>query len=233
MAWNDHVLPHGDLVELSEGLWEVTGSLQRQPLPRNMVVWRMPDGGLLLHSVVALDDAGMAALEALGTPTVMVVPSGMHRLDAAVYKERYPDLEVLCPAAARQAVHKVVAVDGAAEERATDLGFSTIHGTGMKPDELCFELPLAAGGVAHVYCDALFNLDHLPGFGGFLTRLLGSTGFFGTTWIGRRLSGDLRGWKAWLEAQSRRDDVAVICVAHGKPITQDCNQRYAQAAARL
>ena len=69
MSWSEHVLPHGELTSLAEGLWQVTGSLKNQPLPRNMVVWRMPDGGLLLHSVVALDDAGMHALEALGTPS--------------------------------------------------------------------------------------------------------------------------------------------------------------------
>jgi hypothetical protein len=53
-TWKEHVHPHGDLVELTEGLWIVTGSLPRSGLPRNMVVYRLRDGGLLIHSAIAL-----------------------------------------------------------------------------------------------------------------------------------------------------------------------------------
>jgi len=231
-TWASHVLPHGPLTKLTAGLWVVTGSLPRQPLPRTMTVFRLPSGGLWLHSAVALNEAGMDALEALGPPEVMVVPSGMHRLDAAVYKERYPDLRVICPRGARKAVEKVVAVDADAEDTLEEQGIAWQAPPGMKPDELVYELPVE-GGRALVFCDALFNLDHLPGFGGWLSKMMGSTGFFGTTFVGRLFTRDKAGWKGWLASQAERDDVRYIVVAHGKPITADCARRLGEAAARL
>lgn len=67
----------------------MTGSLPF-PLRRNMVVYRLADGNLLLHSVIAMTDDGMARLDALGKPTVIVLPNGGHRMDVAAYKGRYP-----------------------------------------------------------------------------------------------------------------------------------------------
>jgi hypothetical protein len=67
----DHkIFPHGELREVAANLWQLRGSLPF-PLPRNMTVHRLPDGELLLHSVVALDDDGMKKLESLGKPAWM------------------------------------------------------------------------------------------------------------------------------------------------------------------
>ena len=43
-----------------------TVAVPDMPLPRNMIVYRLGDGKLLLHSVVCLDEAGMKRLLALG-----------------------------------------------------------------------------------------------------------------------------------------------------------------------
>src|SRR5687768_14893240 len=100
-AWEVH--PHGPLREVAPGLWEVTGDVPGLPLKRNMTVVRLSDPGssdgrLLLHSVIAMDDARMAELEALGKPSVLVVPNGAHRIDIARYHARYPDAKIVCPA---------------------------------------------------------------------------------------------------------------------------------------
>ena len=39
----------------------------------------------------------MQALEALGKPTVMVIPHRRHQMDAPFYKARYPKIRVLAP----------------------------------------------------------------------------------------------------------------------------------------
>src|ERR671938_349083 len=104
------ILPHGDFEELAPGLWSITGSLP-MPLRRNMTIYRMADGSLLLHSVIALDDAGMAKLEALGRPNIMIVPNTGHRMDAAFYKKRYPKLKVISPAASRSKIEQVIKTD--------------------------------------------------------------------------------------------------------------------------
>jgi hypothetical protein len=86
--------PHGELSEIAPSLWQVEGSLP-MPLKRNMKVYRLGDGQLVLYSVVAMDEAGMAALEALGKPAVMIAPHPIHILDAPFYNQRYPDLTVI------------------------------------------------------------------------------------------------------------------------------------------
>ena len=115
MTWSAHVFPHGPITELFPSLFVVQGSLGRSPLPRNMVVARLPSGGLWIHSAIALDDGGMHQLEGLGSPEILIVPSALHRADAGVYKDRYPALRVLCPRATIDAVSTVVNVDGACE----------------------------------------------------------------------------------------------------------------------
>ena len=53
----------------------------------------------------------MKEIEAFGTPSVLVVPNGFHRLDAKVFKDRYPAMRVYCPAGDRKKVEQVVKVD--------------------------------------------------------------------------------------------------------------------------
>src|SRR4051812_21564860 len=104
------ILAHGDFEELAPGVWMVTGSLPF-PLKRNMTVVRLPDGTLLLHSVIAMSDEVMAKLDTLGKPSVLIVPGSGHRMDVQFYKQRYPQIRVVAPAAARAAVEKVIKLD--------------------------------------------------------------------------------------------------------------------------
>jgi hypothetical protein len=66
--------------------------------------------------VIAMSDAGMAKLDALGRVSIILVPNGGHRLDARFYKQRYTDARVVAPAAARAKVEAVVKVDAVAED---------------------------------------------------------------------------------------------------------------------
>jgi hypothetical protein len=62
----------------------------------------------------------MRELEAFGSPSILIVPNGWHRLDAHAFKERYPSLRVYCPASQRKRVEKEVSVDGVVEEMPGD-----------------------------------------------------------------------------------------------------------------
>jgi len=201
-----------------------------------MTIYELEGRGLLLHSVVALDEARMRELEALGEPRVMIVPSGLHRLDAGVYKERYPRLLVLCPARARARVEKVVRVDGACEERLDEPGVGIVRAAGLKPLELVYELDIGERGKALVVNDAMFNVrGHWPGLSGFVFRYLTkSTGFFGVTGLSKLvLMADTAAFAAWLREQSQRSDLGAIIVSHGDPITERCSERLREAAERL
>src|SRR6185436_16801518 len=122
MAQAHTIFPHGKLETLAPNLWQVRGSMSF-PIRRNMTIYRLPDGTLLLYSVVALDEDGMKALEALGRPAVMVIPHGYHRMDSGFYKRRYPDLKVACPAEGKARAEELCGrVDGTPEEILGPLG---------------------------------------------------------------------------------------------------------------
>lgn len=243
--WQSHVLPHGAIEELAPNLWHVTGTLPSSAIvPREMVLYKLADSSLLIHSAIALNPQGMAELESLGTPKILIVPNRIHRLDAGVYKQRYPQLIVVCPAAAKPYVEQVVAVDGIAEEVLPAYGIICHKPAGIREQELVYELALSTGK-ALLFTDILFNLNksylqqNLPTGEFFLqwigASLIGSSGFFGITGLGRRFFlSDRHLYRQWLEAIADDiTDLQVISVAHGSPIVSDCNHRLREAAARL
>ncbi len=205
----------------------------RGPVPRNMLVYRLPDQTLLLHSVIALDDARMKELESLGEPAVLIVPSKIHRLDAGVYKERYPALKVICPKVARSAVEQVVKVDALAEEYLPSRGIQCLKPAGLKEWELVYVLKIPSGKVL-VVTDCLMNLPNLGGIQGLFLKWLGSTGFFGITRIGRMLlMQDRSQFKSWLGEVAGLSDLEVISVAHGSIIVDKCAEKLRAARDRL
>lgn len=227
-AWK--VLPHGPLTPLAPRVWQVTGTLPNLPLPRNMTLWRMDDGGLWIHSAIACDEATMGEIAALGAPAVLVVPSDLHRLDAAAWKARFPDVRVVCPDASRAKVAEVVPVDGPD----TDVpGVVTHAPPGLAEAEHVYEIDVGAGR-ALVFCDAVMNLRHLPGLAGLFFQLAGSTGFFGVTRVGRwRLVKDAAAFATWLERAAEIPDLALLCLSHGEPVMADPRVKLRAAAARL
>jgi hypothetical protein len=237
--WQAHVLPHSSIQSLVPNLWHVTGIVSSLIAPREMTIYRLPDSTLLIHSAIALADREMQQLEALGTPNILIVPNRIHRLDARVYKQRYPDLKVVAPAAAKTYVEEVVPVDAIAEDLLPDYGIICHQPEGIRPQELVYELPLP-NGKALLFTDILFNLTeayldtHAPR-SKFTLRWLGARGYFGITPLGRRFfMTDKILYRRWLERLA--DEVAplqAISVAHGEPITANCDRQLRQAAARL
>lgn len=140
---------------------------------------------------------------------------------------------MLAPAAARAAAAKVVTVDGTCEDALPEHGIICHKADGLKPFELCYEVD-AGNGKALVVTDMLFNLPHLGGVDGFIMKLIGSTGFFGMTLIGRTLMlKDRATFKAWLVKMADLPQLATVCVAHGRMVTSQCPENLRSAAARL
>jgi hypothetical protein len=54
--WQSHVLAHSPIKELAPNFWHVTGVLENVVPPREMVLYRLPDSNLLIHSAIALDE---------------------------------------------------------------------------------------------------------------------------------------------------------------------------------
>ncbi|HEX4339337.1 MAG TPA: hypothetical protein VH062_25695 [Polyangiaceae bacterium] len=208
------IFPYSPPRELAPNLWQVKGSL-KLPVPRNMTVFRDANGELVLYSVVAMHDDGMRALEALGRPAVMVIPHRRHQMDAAFYKERYPQLRVLAPEPARV---PSVAVDGGLGELAAR-GITAYVLPGNTYEDVVMELP-AGDGRALCVCESIGNVV-LHGPLSAVLRVLGPPG--GGPGIARavryRELRDISRLKDWLGSQSERADLKLLLFGHGDAIT--------------
>ena len=90
--------PHGDLIQLFDDVFFVTGSVRMStPVPmsfsRNMTVVREGHDLTLINSV-RLDESGLDALGKLGKVRHVIRIAGFHGMDDPFYKQRY-DADVL------------------------------------------------------------------------------------------------------------------------------------------
>src|SRR4029077_7533909 len=109
-----------------------------------MTVARLNNERLVIYSAIALDEDEMRAIEDFGTPGYLIVPSDHHRIDAKIWKDRYPQLTVITPSGARAKVEEAVAVDATdADFGDSDVNFITVPGTGAR--EAALELSSATG----------------------------------------------------------------------------------------
>lgn len=226
MSEPHHLFPHGDLEPITGGLWQVTGS-QSFPLARKMTVVRLADGTLLLHSAVAMNDSGMAALEALGQPSVMVVPHPFHTLDAAFYARRYPGLRIIADADARDRLSGRVEVS-APPDALAEHGVAAVVPTGMRYNEVVLNVPVE-GGRALVFTDLM---GHKPV--GLMMRLLGAPGGTGVPRIVKfRQVTDKRALGRSLAALAETPEVTTVVSAHGEPFTEQTAELLRFAASRV
>lgn len=228
------VLPHRPIEQLTENLWRVEGKLENMPLKRVMTLARRGDGGVVVHNAVALDDASMAQLDAWGPVTALIVPNGYHRLDAKIFKDRYPQARVYCPRGATKKVSEVVAVDAAYEDFPADPAIELHTLDGVKEQEGVM-LVRSADGVTLVFNDAVFNMPHVRGFTGWIFRhVTQSTG-------GPRVSRlfrlgvlkDKAAFRAHLERLADTPNLRRMIVSHQDMVQGDAAAAIRQAAATL
>jgi len=214
------VLRHGRLQKVSENIWCVEGSLPGPPIPRAMTIVRLEDGRLIIHSAIALDDASMQEIEAWGRPAFLVVPGLGHRLDAKIYKDRYPGLVVMCPPGARENVEAAVHVDR------TDFDFGdphvtwqTLDGTGGREGALTVR---SASGTTLVLNDTMMNMAPIPGIKGRIPRIMG---FIGPTKLPPipklLLVKDKAALRQHFERLSNTPDLRRIIVSHGTMVVDE------------
>jgi len=168
------VMPHGDLVEVDDGILSVAGEI-RMPLgnfPRRMTVVRLSGDRTAIYSAIALDEPEMRRIEAMGTPSFLIVPGDHHRLDARIWKQRYPEIRVIAPPGAVEAVEEAVQVD-ASGDILDDAGTRLVVMPGAGGHEAALEIRRAAG-LTIVANDLIANVAHPHGIGAqIMARLMG------------------------------------------------------------
>ena len=222
MTQNKHRLfPHGEFRQLAPNLWIVRGGLAF-PVYRNMVVYRLPDGRLVLHSLVALSEAGMKQLEALGKPSIMVVPHGYDGMDAHWYLERYPQAAFLTPDEERSRIEALgMKITDDPARVLPSLGFKLHKVVGLKFTEYVLEAPVD-GGTALIFNNVLDHSGAAPsGFIGWLMDVATMSG--GKLAPGRMLRmfmvKDKATFKNFLATLPTIPNVKIVTVSHGDPIT--------------
>lgn len=166
--------PHEALVDIADGILTVAGEI-RMPLgnfPRRMTVVRLSGGRTAIWSAIALDETSMKRIEQLGEPAFLIVPGDHHRHDARIWKLRYPDIVVIAPPGAKQAVEEAVAVDATSDVlRDPEARLVIVPGTGGH--EAALEIR-RGDGLTLVLNDVLANVAHPHGLGAhIMARLFG------------------------------------------------------------
>lgn len=234
-------LPHGALTEPLPGLFFVQGTMQfpgvvSMRFSRNMTVVRQGER-LVLVNTVRLDDAGLAALDALGKVTDLVRIAGNHGMDDPFYADRYKArvwavkgqryLAGFDPEAADEYFERT-------DELSPD-GPSPIEGSKLfvlrsRPPEAVLLLP-QHGGVL-VTGDCLQNWAHTDEYFNLPARVgMPLLGFVKPCNVG----------PAWLKAcKPPKEDLrgvlglsfAHVLPAHGAPVLEDAREKYRPALER-
>jgi hypothetical protein len=228
------VLPHGELSQIDDNILTVTGEIHvPMNLPRRMTVVRLSDSRLVVFSAIALDEDEMAWLEAYGRPAFLVVPSDKHRLDAKIWKDRYPAMQVVAPEGARAKIEKIVPVDTVAP-RFDDLNvqFVAVPGTRGKEAALVVRTP---NGTTLVLNDLVGNIRNESGVGGWLLRMAGFAGKKAQIpkVVKMALIKDANAFRAQLLQWAQIESLKRILVSHGSPIEEAPHQTLRELARSL
>jgi hypothetical protein len=206
------VFPHRPIEKLTSNLWRVEGDIPGADGTRVMTIAKRAKGGLVIHNAIALEEDLMKGIEAFGEPAELVVPNGFHRLDAKIYKARYPKLKVYCPAGATKKVSQVVPVDGSYADAAQDDAVKLVHLDGTREQEGVL-IVRSDDGLTVVVNDCINNLPKLGGFFGFL---LAPTGRPSVPRIARwMMVKDNPAFRAHVETLAGDGDVQRVIVSHG------------------
>ncbi|MEM9246358.1 MAG: DUF4336 domain-containing protein, partial [Cyanobacteria bacterium P01_F01_bin.153] len=85
-----------ELTEIAPDLWVATQPLRflGVEVGSRMTVVRLPDGGLVLISPIALKDSDRTIIESLGTVRHIIAPNLFHHLSVGTAKDLCPDAKV-------------------------------------------------------------------------------------------------------------------------------------------
>ena len=217
------VQPHGELQEIDDGLLTVAGEIH-MPLgnfPRRMTVIRLSGGRTAIWSAIALDEPSMQRIEAMGRPAIMIVPNPGHRLDSRIWKQRYPDIQVLAAPGGKEAIEEAVPVDATHDIFGDpDVSFIVVAGTEDMESALMLK---RASGTTLITNDIIGHVTHPHGIG---ANIMARAFKYGVhepqvpSTIKRYIKDPAalaRQMRRWAEIP----DLVRIIVSHGDPITDD------------
>lgn len=229
------VLPHGKLTEVDQDILTVTGEIHMplMDLPRRMTVVRLHDARLIFFSAIALHESEMTMLEAYGRPAFLIVPSDKHRLDAKIWKDRYPLLQVVTPEGARAKVEEIVPVDTVMPHfEDPNVQFMAVPGTRGHESAL---LVHTANGATLILNDLVGNIRDESGLEGWLLHLAGFAGQQAQIprVVKMLIVEDTNALRTQLLEWAKIESLKRILVSHGSPIEDNPRQILRDLASSL
>jgi len=202
-------------------------------LPVAMTIFRLPSGGVLLHSPIALDDEVARAIASLGRVAALLAPNSFHYVFVADYLERFP-------------VARLFAAAGL-PERVPTLPPATLVGAVSPPAWEGSVEPIAFGPIGSfaevvvyhpasatlVLTDLAFNMVRYENAADRLGwRLFGVPPRFGPSRTARfTLLRDPVAARPFLQAMLERP-LRRILVAHGDPLEHNAHDEFQRAFRR-
>ncbi len=181
-----------------------------------MTVVRMSDGGLFVHSPVALDDATRRAVDALGEVRAVVAPSLFHHLHVGAWMGAYPDaVFAACPGLEHKRpdlAFSCVVADVPHERWARDL--DQVYFSARRENEVVF---FHRKSRTMICADALLNLSGHPSPSTRLVARLMGNRAPGAGWPERLMIRD-RSVARRQVARILEWDIERIVLAHGPPV---------------
>ncbi|MEQ8277987.1 MAG: hypothetical protein RMA76_28055 [Deltaproteobacteria bacterium] len=170
----------------------------------------------------------------MAEPAFLVVPNGYHRMDAAAFKARYPNIAMVCPRGAKKRVEKVVPVDLTYDAYDSDDVVRLAHLDGVAEGEGVMTV-VDEEGATVVLNDSVFNVPHGSGLTGFVFKYVTqSTGGPRVSrvfrWFMMKDRAALRGALEGLAATPR---LRRVIVSHHRVIDEAPEQTLRSVAAAL
>jgi len=130
----------------------------------------------------------MKQLESIGNPKIIIVPNSFHNMDYPLYQERYKDITVTSPSFLQKTLKNIdMNIEDWIEKTENMNKKIIIHNPTNGQFEYLYEFRIDDKNAAAVMCDQMFNLQREYNFKGYIQYYMGSSGYFGVSFIGRIL----------------------------------------------
>jgi hypothetical protein len=230
------VTRHDPIEKLEANLWAVNGDIPGFPtaarFERRMQIVRLPDGRLVFHNAVALEEGALAEVRSWGRPAILIVPHHLHATDAHAFREKL-GVRVYTSRTVLERVRAIVAVDGTLEDLPNDPVLRREPLGGTKFGEAAYVVQ-SATHASLILCDAIMNSRAGKGPFSLVLRLLGFAGQEPRVAVGYKLRAvsDKNALKRDLLRLAQIPNLVRLVPSHGEIVAHDAAGALRRAAER-
>jgi hypothetical protein len=223
------VTPHGPIEKLEDNLWALQGTVPRMPFPRRMSMVRLADRRIVFLDAVPMGEEALAGIRAWGTPSILVVTNGYHRIDVHAFREKF-GLTVLAPQRSAARVRERVQVDGPLEALPADPALRAEPLEGVDTGEAVFHVQ-SRGKTTLIFSDGVMNMHQRLRL---LPRLFGFQGGPKVTPVFKMfVVKNKAALRAHYEKLAQTPGLARLVFCHGEAIEVDPAGALRKAAATI